>query len=216
MDAIRIENLSLTVAGKTLFDGFSLSLKPGEHCTLTGPSGCGKSTLLKCLLGFQTPNAGRMELLGAKLDAVSVWRLRRKTAWVAQEPDLGEGTAREALRRPFEYKANKTLAPSRERLDELLDGFLLGPAILDQPVARLSGGEKQRIALIAALLLDRPILLIDEASSALDPDSRKAVADYLERRSDTTILSVSHNPEQFHPGGRVVAMPRPGGDNGAA
>lgn len=214
MDGIRIENLQLRILGKVLLEGFSLHLPKGQHCTLTGPSGCGKSTLLKCLLGFWRPAAGRIELLGTRMNAASVWELRRRVAWVAQEPELGEGTVLDALQRPFGYKANKELSASLERLHGLLESFLLGEEILDQPVARLSGGEKQRIAMIAALLLERPILLLDEASSALDATSRQAVAGYLARRTSTTILSVSHNPENFQLGGPVIELRSNGGGDG--
>lgn len=214
--AIKIEDLRLTARGKLLLDGFSLELAPEEKCTITGPSGGGKSTLLRCLLGFAAPAAGRVEVEGKRLDVRSVWRLRRRIAWVAQEPELGEGTAREAIERPFSYKANRAIRGNLERTSELAKRFLLDAGVFDQPVSRLSGGEKQRVALIVALLLDRPILLLDEASSALDAESRAAVRDYLAGLERTTILSVAHDPQNFALGSRLVELPAAGGAHGAA
>jgi len=216
MHAIEIEDLQLTARGRLLLDGFSLVLAPGEKCTVTGPSGAGKSTLLRCLLGFAAPAAGRIEVEGTRLNARSVWRLRRYIGWVAQEPELGEGTARAAIERAFAYKANRAIRHNRERINGLAELFLLDAELLDQPVSQLSGGEKQRVALIAALLLERPILLLDEASSALDAESRAAVRDYLTGLPHTTILSVAHDPQNFALGRRVVRLPSAGGAHGAA
>ena len=211
MRAIRIESLRIAFHGKTLLDDFSLALASGRRLTITGPSGSGKSSLLKCLLGFLRPAGGAIEILGTRLDAASVWRIRRNIAWVAQEPDLGDGTARQAIERPLSYRSNRPLAPNLARVEELAKRFLLEPGVLDRPVAKLSGGEKQRVAILSALLLDRPVLLLDEASSALDAASRGAVADYLAGQTAATILSVSHNPENFRLGGPVVEIRPPGG-----
>ncbi len=208
MTAIRIDRLTLAFKDRVLLKDFSLALEAGEHCTITGPSGSGKSTLLKCLLGLARPASGRIEVFGAELNQASVWSLRRKMAWVDQEPDLGDGTAGDALRRPFQFRANRSLTPASARLRDLLRRFCLDPEIVDQPVATLSGGEKQRIALVSAILLQRPVLLLDEASSALDPDSRSAVAHYC-ASTPATILSVAHDPEQFHLGGRIIRLAAP-------
>ena len=68
----------------------------------------------------------------------------------------------------------------------------------------LSGGEKQRVAIVSAILLERPIMLLDEASSALDRVSRAAVAEWFRSRRELTVLSVAHDPDRFDLGGRVL------------
>jgi ABC-type multidrug transport system ATPase subunit len=216
MSAIRISDLSLAARGRLLLEGFSLQLAVGEKCSLTGPSGSGKTTLLRCLMGFSTPKSGGIEVLGQPLSTKTVWGLRQKMAWVAQEPELGDGTAREALRRPLTFKANRDLETNSKRIPELVSRLRLAPELLDQPVSRLSGGEKQRVAIIAALLLDRPILLLDEASSALDATAREAVTTALNGLERTTILSVSHDPADFPVGDRVVELPRKGAGDGTS
>lgn len=165
----------------------------GGRSTIAGPSGCGKSTLLKCVLGFEQPAAGSIRLFGAELKAASVWGLRRKLAWVPQEPELGEGTAREFLAHMFGYRTNRGDAGRLGRADELAREFLLDGSILGQPVGRLSGGEKQRVALIAALLLERPLLLVDEPFSALDPEARAAVRNHLSQLQ-AAIICAAHEP----------------------
>jgi putative ABC transport system ATP-binding protein len=214
MDATGFDGIRLAARGRTLLEGFSLSLKPGEHCTLSGPSGSGKSTLLRCLLGFSVPESGEVYCLGRRVDAGSVWEIRRSVAWVAQEPGLGGETVHAALTAPFQYRANRDSNRNAERIPALMQRLRLEEALLAQPVDRLSGGEKQRVAVIAALLLERPVLLLDEASSALDPESRQALARLLRSMEETTILSVAHDPESFDIGGALVDLGSGGGSDG--
>jgi putative ABC transport system ATP-binding protein len=205
--AIHIEDLTVRFGGKTVLDRFSLRMEAGEKATLTGRSGSGKTTVLRCLLGFVVPDAGTIRIDSEELTPRSVWRLRAKLAYVAQEPDLGEGTAREVLERPFDYHANAHLRGNLARTDELFKRFLLPMSLLDEDVTDLSGGEKQRVAIVSAMLLDRRIILLDEASSALDKAAEKAIADFLRARKDLTVLSVSHNPDGFGFGGRLIELP---------
>ena len=164
-----------------------------EKVVLAGASGSGKSSVLACLLGFLAPAAGRIAIQGEPLSAKSVWRLRRALALVQQEPDLGELGVEEWLREPLAFRANAALQGNFTRVPEWLARLRLSPAILRQKGPELSGGEKQRLALVSALLLDRPILLLDEPTSALDPDSRRAVYDCLAGLERQTLLMVSHD-----------------------
>ena len=112
---------------------------------------------------------------------------------------------REALLLPFSFKAHRENRPSNERIIQCLKRLHLSEDILGKPCSRVSGGEKQRIAIIRALLLDKTIFLADEITSALDPESRKAVMDEL-FRPEITLLSVSHDPEWISSCGRVVEI----------
>ena len=190
---IAVEGLTLAFDSRVVLHDFSLRVEAREKVVLAGPSGCGKSSLLACLLGFLSPAAGRIAILGEPLTPANVWRLRRAIAFVQQETDLGGQTAGDWLREPFAFRANESLRGNLDRLPDLLERLRLNPAILRQKGPDLSGGEKQRLALIAALLLDRPILLLDEPTSALDPDSRQAVYDGLASLRDPAVLMVSHD-----------------------
>ncbi len=210
--AIEIDALTVGFGGRAVLGGFSLRLGVGEKATLTGRSGSGKTTVLRCILGFVVPDAGAIRINGEALTARSVWHLRRELAYVAQEPELGDGTVRDVLERPFAYHANADLRDNLARVDEFFGEFLLPRSLLGDDVTTLSAGEKQRVAIVSAVLLDRRIILLDEASSALDKTSEKAIADFFRSRADLTVLSVSHNPEGLSFSGQLVELP--GGPNG--
>lgn len=209
-DAIHIRDLRLAFGDRTLVDGFDWCVAAGSRSTLTGPSGCGKSTLLKCLLGFEQPAAGSIDILDMPVSPSSVWSLRQQVAWVPQEPELGDGKAHDFLRRAFSYRANRALSDPFPRAAELAKEFLLADGVLDQPIHRLSGGEKQRIALISALVLERPLLLLDEPYSALDAEARRRVAEAIARTS-ATVITASHEPLVLEGDEQVVALAPAGG-----
>ncbi|MBN2137606.1 MAG: ABC transporter ATP-binding protein [Sedimentisphaerales bacterium] len=204
---IEVEGLTIRFAGRSIFEDFSLRIEPGEKVHLSGDSGAGKSTLLKSIFGFLEPEAGRIRIRGQLLTPESVWRLRTKMAFVPQEPDLAAGSVAQALERPFGYRANAHLRKNLARTAELTARFGLSAELLDKDVTSISGGEKQRIALITAILLDRKIILLDEPTSALDRQSKKAVAEYLNSCAETTILFAAHDAEALGEADRSVTIP---------
>lgn len=193
--AIEINDLRVVFAGRSILSGFSLRLFPGQKITLVGKSGCGKSTLLRSLLGFVTPEAGTIRIFGTEITGRSVWKLRTRMAYVAQEPEMGTGKVRDLLARPFTFKCNRHLQENVNRIPDLVERLHLPESILEKDISVLSGGEKQRIALISGLLLDREILLLDEASSALDKAAKSAVISLVGLNEELTVLSVSHDQE---------------------
>jgi ABC-type bacteriocin/lantibiotic exporter with double-glycine peptidase domain len=204
---IEINDLTVAFDGKEVLSGFELSVAAGEKVVITGDSGCGKSTVLRAILGFAVPDAGSIRIGGELLDEHSVWGMRTRLAYVGQEPELGAGPARDALTKAFEYHANTSLKDNLKRVPELAKHFNLESEILDKDVSALSGGEKQRVALIAAILLDRKIYLLDEATSALDKANRRVVGDYFRSLPDVTLLAVSHDDETFAFADRIVTVP---------
>lgn len=195
--ALRAQDLSVAFGAGTVLDGFSIEIAAGRKILMTGASGCGKSTLLKCFLGLAVPMSGSVSVCGQPLTPATVWSLRTRIAYVAQEPDLGCGTVRQAVERPFHYRANAHLVNSPDKLVELMEMFGLGRDLLNKNVSKLSGGEKQRMALIVAMMLDRPILLLDEPTSALDVRSRDILSRHLLSRANLTALVVTHDTDCF-------------------
>jgi ABC-type iron transport system FetAB ATPase subunit len=210
--AVNLENLTVRFGTQTVLDRFFLSLAPGQAVTLSGPSGCGKSTVLRCLLGLQIPEAGHVRILDEEMTARSVWRLRRHLAYVPQEPDLGTGRVGELLQRPLAYRANASCRKQLERLPEWLEQVELPADIVSKSITDLSGGEKQRVALVGALLLDRPVLLLDEVTAALDAERRRCVADLI-RASRTTRLIVTHDHALFDFANRHVTLAPSNGED---
>jgi ABC-type iron transport system FetAB ATPase subunit len=204
--AVELDRLYLSFDGQPVLKNLHLSIFPGDKVTLTGPSGSGKSTVLRCILGLVMPDSGTITILGEPVTRHNIWQKRRHIAYVAQEPDLGAGSVKEVIETPFSYRANAGLRDNLARLPEIMERFNLPQLLLDKQITRLSGGEKQRIALTIAILLDRPIVLLDEASSALDTKNKQAVADYFRQAGNTTVLSVAHDTEWLGFATRVVDM----------
>lgn len=192
-----IDDISLPFGNGNVLRGFSLTAEPGETIVITGPSGSGKSSVLGCILGFVTPASGAITIDGVRVTAESIWSLRRKMGYVPQEPVLGDSRVREWIGEQYGYAANSGVRANLAGLPGLLRRFNLAESVLDQPGTELSGGEKQRVALAAALLLDRPLLLLDEPTSALDPVTRDAVYGYLRDLTATTKLLVSHDDAEI-------------------
>lgn len=204
--ALQIQHLELSFGDQNLFHDFNLRLETGEKITLVGPSGCGKSTLLRCILGFVMPDAGDIRVFGEPLTPASAWTLRPRMAYVPQEPELGSGSVRAAIENIFSYRSNRHLQGNLERVPELLERLLLHTGILDKQTSDISGGEKQRIALLLALLLDREILLFDEVTSALDARAKEAVIQMLIDLKSVSMLGIAHDQEWLSFADRVVDM----------
>ena len=200
---IVFDNITLKARQQTLLEGASLRLSDGDKAVIRGPSGSGKSSLLKCAVAAIPIAAGTVRIDGMELSAGTVADIRAQIAFIGQEPVLGADGVQEALMLPFHFKAHRHNLPDNGKIGEQLERLHLPNDILDKPCARISGGEKQRIAIARALLLDKTIFLADEITSALDPDSRQAVMDEL-FRPGITLLSVSHDPEWIARGNRVI------------
>jgi UDP-glucose/iron transport system ATP-binding protein len=191
---IIFDNVTIRAGGKRILDGVSFRVRAGEKVVFCGESGSGKSTILLTLLGACVPSEGRVVYHDEPISSETIQRVRRDTAYVPQEPVLGAERVREAIWLPYTYKAHCEAAPSEEDVHKLLTSFRLKADILDQECASLSGGEKQRLAIVRAILLNKTVFVADEVTSALDPESRKMVVDYL-LGSPHTVVSVSHDPD---------------------
>ena len=193
-------------------DGFSLALPAGATVALVGPSGAGKTTAAHLLLRFLEPGGGAITVDGSPLAALAPEEWRRRVAWVPQQPRLFHGTVREnvALARPGASDAQLAEAAARARLDVVLHGL---PRGWETPVGeggeRLSGGEGQRVALARAFLKDAPVLVLDEPTAQLDPESEAAVLDAIEElRTGRTVLLVAHRLTTVTRADRVALVAR--------
>ncbi|RKX36714.1 MAG: ABC transporter ATP-binding protein [Verrucomicrobia bacterium] len=200
---IKFDNITLQVHRQTLFDDATLRISSGEKLVVRGVSGSGKSSLLKCAVGALPLAGGSVRVGDLTLSADTVADIRARIAFIGQEPVLGTENVHDALLLPFHFKAHCENQPSDERVSQLLERLHLPANILDKPCKRISGGEKQRIAILRALLLNKTIFLADEVTSALDPESKIAVMAEL-FRPEITLLSVSHDPEWIAACDRII------------
>lgn len=190
---IQLQHISLRLGDKQIFDDFNLEVAPGEKVLIRGPSGSGKSTLLRLILGFVRPEEGSVKLDGEALTEDNVWALRRRMGFVSQELNIGSGKVHDFIQEVLSYRANRDLSYDEEHTFELFDRFRLERDKLTQPISKLSGGEKQRVALIVSLLLDREVYLMDEVTSSIDEALRETVIEYLAGLEKKTMVVVSHD-----------------------
>jgi ABC-2 type transport system ATP-binding protein len=191
--AFDVRDLVVRYSGRTAVDGVSLSAPPGEIVALLGPNGAGKSTLLKALSTAVAPDSGRIEVFGHDVSAEPV-AARRRIGMVFQEQTLDADLP---VERNLWFHARLFGLPrarARARIDEVLARFGLADRRRD-PVEQLSGGLARRLEIARALLHSPGLLILDEPTTGLDPDVRRAVWADLARLRDeerVTVLYATH------------------------
>jgi ATP-binding cassette subfamily B protein len=165
-------------AGEPVLVGMSFVARPGKVTALVGPSGGGKSTTLNLILRFDDPDSGRVAIDGQDLRSVSRGSIRRQIAYVGQHVYLFRGTIREniAFGKPGATEAEIVAAARAAHAHDFIAAFPKGYATpVGEHGMQLSGGQRQRIAIARALIKDAPIILLDEATAALDSESEQLV-----------------------------------------
>lgn len=202
---INFKNITLSVHKQLLLQDANLHIMPNNKVVIQGPSGCGKSSLLKCAIGAIPINSGAVRIQNNTLTAKTAAKIRSQIAFIGQEPILGANSVLDALMLPFTYKSHRHNRPTENQIQKTLDQLLLPTSILKKPSNRISGGEKQRIAIARALLLNKTIFFTDEITSALDPKSKSAVIAKL-FRPEITLLSISHDPDWISKCSRKIEL----------
>jgi ATP-binding cassette subfamily B protein len=193
-----------------LFDGFDLSIAPGEKVGLVGRSGGGKTTLSRLLLRFADVNGGAIEIGGQNISRISQTSLREYIATVPQEPAMFHRTITENIRfgRPSatdaEVRRAAELAHAAEFIAALPSEY---DTLVGERGVKLSGGQRQRIAIARAILKDAPILVLDEATSALDSESEKYIQEALwTLMRDRTAIVIAHRLSTVRRMDRLVVL----------
>jgi len=192
---IQFKDVSVVFNGKFIFEKFNLTIKQGEKILFFGKSGTGKSTLFNLILGFFKPTSGKIKIENQPIDKKNIWQFRKNIGFINQDLDMGEGKVIHLINDIFNYHNHSTKTLNKKVLNEYLERFDLSNDILDQNLAEVSGGEKQRIALLIPLLFEKKIFLLDEPTSALDLEMKKKVIRMFLENKEWTVLVTSHDRE---------------------
>ena len=205
MKIFELDNLGLVSPEKIILEEISLSVEAGAHLTITGPSGSGKSSLLKLLAALVSPSSGRIVYQGRDLEDLDPVTYRREISYCFQQPVLFGQTVRDNVAFPFEIRQ---IPFDQERVLTALARLDLGPEFLDKPIKDLSGGEKQRVALVRNLLFEPKVLLLDEVSSGLDEKTKILLRTFLKdlHQEGVTLIEVTHDQQEIEAAERLVTI----------
>lgn len=192
---IKFQNVFYRDGENTILSNLSVDIEKGDYISIMGPSGSGKSTFLKLCCHLISPTEGKILFNDNDVMQQDPIELRKKICYCFQTPVLFGETVEDNI--SFAYSIRRQ-AIDRERIASLFSKFHMNPDYMKHDVKTLSGGEKQRIALIRTLLFKPDVLLLDEVTSALDADNTLIVENAIQtmNREGITVLWVTHNPEQ--------------------
>lgn len=187
---LRGEKLTFCYDDKPVFAPCSFTINKGEKVAFRGQNGSGKSTILNVFLGILRDYGGNLTIDGKELSAVDPDSYRKLAAYAPQDPYLFKGTALDNIRLANQNTDETML---RQLLKEYGISDIAGREIKSGGY-ELSGGERQKISIIRAIIKDTPVVFLDEPENNLDISAMKTVKEWI-RHSDKTVIYVSHNPE---------------------
>ena len=206
---VEIDRVSFSYGDTLAVDGACLTLEPGTVTALLGPSGSGKSTLATLIARFADPDAGAVRIGGVDLRDMDESTLYSTVSFVLQDAQLLATTVREniALGHPeadlAQVRAAARVARIHDEIMALPQGY---DTVLGQDTA-LSGGQEQRIAIARAILLNTPVIVLDEATAMADPESEAEIQQALSALvKDRTVLVIAHRPAAVRGADRIAVM----------
>jgi ATP-binding cassette, subfamily C, bacterial CydD len=209
---VKLLGIGFTYPGNEHFalTGIDLLLESGGRTAVVGPSGAGKSTLVNLLMRFLEAREGTIEANGVPIRDLQAGAWREHVALVPQRPHLFYGSVLENIRlsrpgaRRAEVERAAELAAATEFIRRLPDGY---DTHIGEQGARLSAGEAQRVAIARAFLKDAPLLILDEPTSSLDPESERLIRQAVDRLAEgRTALIVAHRLNTARGADRIVVM----------
>ncbi|MEH6941159.1 energy-coupling factor ABC transporter ATP-binding protein [Bacillus sp. JJ722] len=210
-ELVRVENVSFTYDGgeQRALNDVTLSVKEGEWLAIVGHNGSGKSTLAKLLNGLQFPTSGQIVVKDQILSEETVWDVRKEIGMVFQNPD--NQFVGSTVQDDVAFGLENNGIPRNvmvERVKWALESVKMD-AFLDQEPHHLSGGQKQRVAIASVLALQPSIIILDEATSMLDPRGREEVLEtvrVLKENRTLTVVSITHDLEEAAKADRIIVM----------
>lgn len=208
--AIQVENVSFAYEkdGPQVLNNISLSIAPGQYVGIVGPSGCGKSTLMKLLLGFETPDRGRICYDGYDMARTDRREIRKQLGVVLQNGGLISGSIHEniTITNPKATMRQVREVIKKVGLKEDIDSMPMGiHTVVSESASMLSGGQQQRILIARAIINNPRVLLFDEATSALDNVTQKMVCDNLDAMKITRVV-IAHRLSTIEKCDRILFL----------
>lgn len=190
-------------------NGVSLEIKEGEWIAIIGPNGSGKSTLAKTINGLISPDSGEVFVDHLALSEENIWGIREKVGMVFQNPDnqFVGSTVQDDVAFGLENQA-----VPRDEMLQRVESALSQVKMLDfkeREPARLSGGQKQRVAIAGVVAIAPKIIILDEATSMLDPQGRQEVIETVQQikeKENLTVISITHDIDEAANANRILVM----------
>ncbi|MBE6124486.1 MAG: energy-coupling factor transporter ATPase [Erysipelotrichaceae bacterium] len=208
---IRLENISYSYDNKNLaLKNVSIDIKEKSKTVIVGHNGSGKSTIAKLICGLLNFSHGKLFLFGNEANNKNIDSLRQDIGIVFQNPDnqFVGATVRDDIAFGLENKC----VPQKE-MDSIINKFAKEVGMiefLDKEPANLSGGQKQRVAVASILALDSKVVILDEATTMLDPAGKKEINDLVDKikreNPDLTIISITHNVDEVLTADNIIVM----------
>ena len=211
MNRVEIKNLCFSYNDdEPVLNHVSLSIEQGTYTSIIGHNGSGKSTIAKLIIGLLAPSDGEIYVDGELLDNKSVRRIRKKIGLVFQNPDNQFIGA--TVEDDIAFGLENRQIPHKD-MPEIVKKFAervgMSEFLQNEP-SRLSGGQKQRVAIAGALALNPEILILDEATSMLDPkgksDIKQLILEMKKENPNLTIISITHDVEEAYLSDQVIVL----------
>jgi energy-coupling factor transport system ATP-binding protein len=209
--AISVENLSFKYPNQKKYavKNINFQVKKGEWLAIVGHNGSGKSTIAKLLNGLLKPESGLIKIFNIELDETTVWDIRKRVGMVFQNPDNQfVGTT---VQDDVAFGLENNGIPRDEMVERVNEAIRLVKMeeFLEQEPHHLSGGQKQRVAIAGIIALRPDIIILDEATSMLDPKGRHEVLETvrdLKVKQNISVISITHDLEEVVKADKVIVM----------
>ena len=211
-EIIQLNQITFTYSEDDLrpaLNDVSFSINKGEWIAIIGPNGSGKSTLAKTINGLVEAKSGDVVIGGITLSEETVWDVRRKVGMVFQNPD--NQFVGSTVQDDIAFGLENIGVPREEMVERVLKSVeaVNMSEFLDKEPARLSGGQKQRVAIAGIIALAPDIIILDEATTMLDPKGRREVIETIQRikeEQNLTVISITHDIDEAAKANRIFVM----------
>lgn len=211
-EIIELRNVTFSYSeedARPALNNVSLTIRQGEWIAIIGPNGSGKSTLAKTINGLIEANSGEVIIEGVALNAETVWDVRKKIGMVFQNPD--NQFVGSTVQDDVAFGLENVGIPREEMVKRVADAVAAVNManFMDKEPARLSGGQKQRVAIAGIVALSPDIIILDEATTMLDPEGRHEVIETIQEikeKENLTVISITHDIDEAAKANRIFVM----------